>query len=113
MASTLSIGSKRCSLALAALDTCGFAATFAQPLTDGSGFVRRSKTFEGNVTEGPTLQVMLTGLKAPAGALVIMDAGIATEANIDWLIENKYRSPSHRTHGRGACHRLCGSGHCG
>ena len=58
---------------------------------DGSGFVRRSKTFEGNVTEGPTLQVMLTGLKAPAGALVIMDAGIATQTNIDWLIENKYR----------------------
>lgn len=58
---------------------------------DGSGFVRRSQTFEGNVSEGPTLQVMLTGLKAPPGALVIMDAGIATQANIDWLIENKYR----------------------
>ena len=58
---------------------------------DGSGFVRRSKTFEGNVGEGPTLQVMLSGLKAPPGALVIMDAGIATQANIDWLIENKYR----------------------
>jgi transposase len=58
---------------------------------DGSGFVRRSQTFEGNVSEGPTLQVMLTGLQAPAGALVIMDAGIATQANIDWLIENKYR----------------------
>ena len=58
---------------------------------DGSGFVRRSKTFEGNVSEGPTLQVMLTGLQAPAGALVIMDAGIATQANVDWLIEHKYR----------------------
>ena len=58
---------------------------------DGSGFVRRSQTFEGNVSEGPTLQVMLTGLKAPLGALIIMDAGIATQANIDWLIENKYR----------------------
>ena len=58
---------------------------------DGSGFVRRSKTFEGNVSEGTTLQVMLTGLQAPPGALVIMDAGIATQANIDWLIEHKYR----------------------
>lgn len=58
---------------------------------DGSGFVRRSKTFEGNVSEGTTLQVMLEGLKAPAGALVIMDAGIASQANIDWLIEHKYR----------------------
>jgi transposase len=58
---------------------------------DGSGFVRRSKTFEGNVSEGTTLQGMLTDLAAPAGALVIMDAGIATQANIDWLVEHKYR----------------------
>ena len=58
---------------------------------DGSGFVRRSKTFEGNVSEGTTLQVMLVGLQAPPGALVIMDAGIATQANIDWLIEHNYR----------------------
>lgn len=58
---------------------------------DGSGFVQRSKTFEGNVSEGTTLQVMLADLAAPAGALVIMDAGIATQANIDWLIEHKYR----------------------
>ena len=58
---------------------------------DGSGFVRRSKTFAGNVSEGKTLEVMLQGLQAPAKALVIMDAGIATQENIDWLIENKYR----------------------
>ena len=36
---------------------------------DGSGFVCRSKTFEGNVSEGATLQVMLAGLRAPPGAL--------------------------------------------
>lgn len=58
---------------------------------DGSGFVRRSKTFAGNVSEGTTLQGMLTGLDAPRGALVIMDAGIATAANLSWLIENGYR----------------------
>lgn len=58
---------------------------------DGSGFVRRSRTFAGNVSEGTTLEVMLTGLAAPAGALVIMDAGIATQDNIDWLVEHKYR----------------------
>lgn len=58
---------------------------------DGSGFVRRSKTFEGNVSEGSTLQGMLAELGAPVGALVIMDAGIATQANIDWLIEHQYR----------------------
>ena len=58
---------------------------------DGSGFVRRSKTFAGNVTEGTTLEVMLRGLSAPPGALVIMDAGIATEDNVAWLIEQGYR----------------------
>ena len=58
---------------------------------DGSGFVRRSRMFEGNVAESRTLEEMLEGLKAPAGALVIMDAGIATEANITWLIAHKYR----------------------
>jgi hypothetical protein len=58
---------------------------------DGSGFVRRSRTFAGNVFEGATLQGMLAGLGAPPGALVIMDAGIATEANLAWLVEQGYR----------------------
>jgi len=60
-------------------------------ILDGSGFVRRSKMFEGNVSEAKTLEEMLQGLDAPAGALVIMDAGIATEANITWLVEQGYR----------------------
>jgi transposase len=34
---------------------------------------------------------MLTGLNAPPGALVVMDAGIAAEANIDWLKSHGYR----------------------
>jgi len=58
---------------------------------DGSGFVRRSKTFAGNVSEGSTLAEMLTGLGASPRAMVIMDAGIATEANIVWLVEHDYR----------------------
>jgi hypothetical protein len=58
---------------------------------DGSGFVRRSRTFAGNVSEGATLEDMLTGLDAPSGALVILDAGIATQANLFWLIERGYR----------------------
>ena len=58
---------------------------------DGSGFVRRSETFEGNVSEGKTLERMLIGLGAPTGALVVMDAGIATEANLIWLGEHGYR----------------------
>src|SRR5487761_1956870 len=58
---------------------------------DGSGFVRRSKTFAGNVSEGTTLEAMLAGLDAPAGAMVVMDAGIATEANLVWLAKHGYR----------------------
>jgi transposase len=58
---------------------------------DGSGFVRRSKMFAGNVAEASTLEDMLKDLTAPSGALVIMDAGIATEANITWLKQQKYR----------------------
>ena len=35
---------------------------------DGSSFVRRSQTFDGQVTEGTTLAGMLAGLGAPRGA---------------------------------------------
>jgi hypothetical protein len=58
---------------------------------DGSGFVRRSKMFAGNVAESTTMADMLKGLTAPNGALVIMDAGIATAANIAWLKKQEYR----------------------
>ena len=58
---------------------------------DGSGFVRRSQTFEGNASEGKTLESMLIDLDAPPGALIVMDAGIATEANLSWLREHHYR----------------------
>jgi transposase len=57
---------------------------------DASGFIRHSEVFEGNVSEGSTLQKMLKRLEAPTGALVIMDAGIASEENLQWLITNNY-----------------------
>jgi len=57
---------------------------------DGSGFVRRSQTFAGNVSEASTLETMLKDLGAPPDALVVMDAGIATEANIQWLRTTGY-----------------------
>ncbi len=60
-------------------------------VVDGSGFVRSSQTFAGNVAEAGTLASMLTGLNAPPCALVVMDAGIASEANIDWLKNHGYR----------------------
>lgn len=58
---------------------------------DGSGFVRRSEVFAGNASEAQTLQAMLEGLEAPAGALVVMDRGVATEANLAWLRAGGYR----------------------
>ena len=58
---------------------------------DGSGFVRRSEVFDGNVVEGTTLAGMLARLRAPTGALVVMDRGIATEENVIWLREQGYR----------------------
>ena len=60
-------------------------------MLDASGFVRRSKVFAGNVREHRTLAGMLKALDAPAGALVVVDRGIATEAAITWLRDNHYR----------------------
>ena len=52
-------------------------------------FIRHSQVFEGNVSEGSTLEKMLKQLHAPEGALIIMDAGIASEENLEWLTLNK------------------------
>ena len=57
---------------------------------DGSGFVRRSQTFAGNVSEAGTLATMLQNPGAPHDALVVMEAGIATEANSQWLRATGY-----------------------
>ena len=58
---------------------------------DGSGFPRRSRVFAGNASESATLQQMLTSLGAPSGATVVMDAGIAIEANLTWLRAQGYQ----------------------
>ena len=60
-------------------------------MLDASGFVRRSKVFAGNVREQRTLAGMLEALDAPAGALVVMDRGVATEACVQWLRDHDYR----------------------
>ncbi len=57
---------------------------------DGSGFVRRSSVFAGNVTEAYTLGSMSESLGAPQGGVVIMDRGLATKANLAWLRTNDY-----------------------
>ena len=61
---------------------------------DGDGFPKRSRVFEGNVSEGKTLEKMVTGLqKEPSlliKPLIIVDAGIAAEDNLKWLRDNHY-----------------------
>ena len=51
-------------------------------MLDSSGFVRSSQTFAGIVAEAGTLEAMLKDLGAPKGALIVMDAGITTQANM-------------------------------
>ncbi len=58
---------------------------------DGSGFPRKSQIFAGNASEPQTLETMLAGLEARPGATVVLDAGIASEDNIQHLIEQGYR----------------------
>jgi len=58
---------------------------------DTSAFVLRLQFFAGNASESTTLLGMLTGLDAARGATVVMDASIATEANLTWLREQGYQ----------------------
>lgn len=61
---------------------------------DASGFPKRSEVFAGNVAEPGTLEQMLGRLCTPAAATpptVVLDAGIATEANSAWLRAQGYR----------------------
>lgn len=57
---------------------------------DTSGFVRRVQFFAGNAGEPATLKDMLAGLQAEPGATVVMDAGIAAQANLTWLRQQGY-----------------------
>ncbi len=60
---------------------------------DGDGFPKRSRVFEGNVSEGKTLEKMLLGLEKESSLikpLIIVDAGIAAEDNLKWLRDNHY-----------------------
>ena len=82
-------------------------------LLDSSGFVKRSTIFKGNVSEPSTLKEMIDGLSdtgrdtindrdtnidnnilkpnnKESKTLVVMDAGIASQKNIDYLITSGY-----------------------
>jgi transposase len=61
---------------------------------DASGFPKRSEIFPGNVSEPKTLAQMLGKLASThtdTAPTVVLDAGIASEENIAWLVENGYR----------------------
>ena len=57
---------------------------------DGSGFPKKTHIFKGNISEATTLESMLNTLGSKE-AIVVMDAGIATEDNIEWLNDNNYK----------------------
>lgn len=65
---------------------------------DASGFPKKSKVFEGNVGESQTLAEMIQGLETnekqqlfeQKKATIVMDAGIATDDNVEWLKEHEY-----------------------
>jgi transposase len=58
---------------------------------DASGFPKKSEIFPGNVSEPKTLEHMLMTLGGNKDVTIVMDAGIATEENIDWLKKTGYR----------------------
>jgi transposase len=68
-------------------------------MLDSSGFPKSSQVFAGNASEPKTLKKMINGLESKRRnpnlfesqkATVVMDAGIASEKNIEWLKDNKY-----------------------
>jgi len=67
-------------------------------MLDSSGFVRKSEIFDGNIGESTTFKGMLDRLKVKKeknlfthkSSLIVMDAGIASEENINYLVENGY-----------------------
>jgi len=62
-------------------------------VVDANGFPKKSDFFDGNISEPATLQGMLSSLSYPSISgepLIVLDAGIATEANLRWLKDQGY-----------------------
>ncbi len=57
---------------------------------DASGFPQKSEIFAGNISEPKTLAQMLEQLDFREDATIVMDAGFATEKNVQWLQEKLY-----------------------
>lgn len=63
-------------------------------VVDGEGFAKYSRIYPGNQYEADTFQEIICGLEKHmlknAKAAIVMDAGIATKENIEWLKEHEY-----------------------
>ena len=64
-------------------------------IINSEGFLKYSDIFEGNTSDCSTLKAVITALNQRAVCtsqkpIIVMDAGIATEANIQFLKEEKY-----------------------
>lgn len=57
---------------------------------DASGFPKKSEIYEGNVGESKTLSKMIHDLEGTTKPTVVLDAGISSEDNIEWLKSNGY-----------------------
>ena len=64
---------------------------------DMHGFPKKSRIFEGNVSEPKTMETMIRGLSGAEHSedsfvkpTIVMDAGISTENNIQWLKDKHY-----------------------
>ena len=63
---------------------------------DGNGFPLHSRVFEGNASEPGTLETMLDELEGDGRSsgdspIVVMDAGIASDDNVEWLKSQGHR----------------------
>ncbi len=62
-------------------------------VVDSDGFPKRSETFEGNVAETRTFIQMIQRLDKSFNSkkpIIVMDSGITTAANLQWLRDNNY-----------------------
>ena len=60
---------------------------------DMDGFAKKSRIYEGGISEPKTLEQMIRGLSDEPRfekPTIVIDAGIATEENIRWLKDNTY-----------------------
>jgi hypothetical protein len=60
-------------------------------LMDSDGFPKKSKIFEDNISEASTLEKILPAVSTTdKKPIIVTDAGIGTQKNIQWMSENQY-----------------------